>query len=103
MNLTLWYSSSNVQGFQIVEKGQLFSDLSIRKTILKGKGILSLSASDLFNDQDFFVSTKFANQNSSLFTNLDNRFVRLGFRYKFGNTKLSTNAKTLSKEERERL
>lgn len=103
LNFVLTYSTSNLQGFQVVDKGQLYSDVSIRKTMLKGKGILSLTASDLFNDQDFFISTKFADQNNFLFTNLDNRFVRLGFRYKFGNTKLSTNAKALSKEERERL
>jgi hypothetical protein len=29
--------------------------------------------------------------------------VRLGFRYKFGNTKLSTNERTTDAEERERL
>jgi len=81
----------------------MHSDLSIKKTIFKGKGVLSLAFSDLFNDQDFVVTTKFLDQNSKLYTNLDNRYVKLGFRYKFGNSRLSTNQRSTSKEELNRL
>lgn len=101
-NFVITYISANIQGFQKVDS-RLLTDLSLRKTMLKGKGILSLSISDLLNDHDFFVRTKFLDQNSSVFSNLDNRYVRVGFRYRFGNTGLSTNEKTLSKEERDRL
>ena len=59
--------------------------------------------SDLFNTQDFYWVTKFADQNNSSKVNMDNRYIRLGFRYKFGNTKLSTNERTSSAEERDRL
>ncbi|MBT8273401.1 MAG: outer membrane beta-barrel family protein, partial [Bacteroidia bacterium] len=73
------------------------------KLIFKGKGVLSLYISDLFNEHDFVVRTKYLDQDSSIFSNLDNRYIRLGFRYKFGNTKLDSNERALSQEERERL
>lgn len=95
------YITSNIQGFQEVDS-RLLTELSFRKTMLKGKGVLSLSFSDLFNDHDFFVRTKFSDQNSSVFSNLDYRYVKLGFRYKFGNTTLSPIGKELTKEEEER-
>ncbi len=103
ITLALVYSSRNLQGFQLIDRDQYYTDIAITKTILKGNGIISLSASDLLNLQDFDVRTRFLDQNSRLFSDLDNRYVRLGFRYKFGNTGLSTNAKTLDKEERDRL
>jgi len=101
-NFVLTYIHKNIQGLQVVDS-RLASDLSIRKTILKGKGSLSLWVSDLFNTQDFYWVTKFADQNNSSKVNMDNRYIRLGFRYKFGNTKLSTNERTSSAEERDRL
>ena len=103
INLSFIYSSANLQGLQLVEKGQLFSDFSASKTILNGNGTLSVAVSDIFDLQDYHVSTRFLNQDSFNLTDLDTRYVRVGFRYKFGNTKLSTNQKTLSKEERDRL
>lgn len=101
-SLSIVYIGENVQGLQIVDT-RWDTFLSIKKTILKGKGVLSLSCSDLFNKQDYFVTTKFLDQDSNLFINEDSRYFRLGFRYKFGNTKLSTNQRSTSKEERERL
>ena len=103
MTLSIVYSSRNLQGLQLVNRDQVYSDLSIRKTILKGKGVLSASVSDIFNKQDFFVRTQFLDQDSQINSDVDTRYVRLGFRYNFGNTKLSTNEKGLSKAERDRL
>lgn len=103
VTLSLVYSSRNLQGLQLINRDQLYSDLSIRKTILKGKGVLSASVSDIFNKQDFFVRTQFLDQDSQINSDVDTRYVRVGFRYNFGNTKLSTNEKGLSKAERDRL
>ena len=101
-NLTLIYKHESVQGLQTIDT-KLDSYLSITKRIFKGKGNLSLILSDLFNEQDFFITTNFANQNNTSFINLDNRYIKLGFNYKFGNSKLSTNERTSSVEERDRL
>jgi outer membrane receptor protein involved in Fe transport len=101
-NLTLTWIGKNIQGLQTVED-RLASDLSISKSIFKKKGIISLSVSDLFNEQDFYASTNYQNQLSSNAINIDSRYIKLGFRYKFGNTKLQTNARTSNIDERNRL
>ncbi len=101
-NLTLTYVQENVQGLQLVDS-RIATSLSIRKTLFKGKGSMSLIISDLFNEQDYFTTTKFLDQNNTLYDNLDTRYIKLGFRYKFGNTKLSTNEHSSSVKERERL
>lgn len=102
ISFALTWVGKNLQGFQTVEN-RLFSDLAISKTILNKNGIISLSASDLFNMQDSDSSVRYQNQFSTQFVDVDNRFVRLGFRYKFGNTKLNNNARAIDSEERDRL
>jgi hypothetical protein len=102
VNLALTWVGKNLQGFQIVED-RLLSELAISKTILNKKGVISLSVSDLFNTHDFDYSTQYQNQFSFGHADIDDRYVRLGFRYKFGNTKLNSNARAIDTEERERL
>ena len=100
--LTLTYSSRNLQGFRTLEE-QLFSDLSVSKTIMKNKGVLSLSVGDIFNYQDPRTSVRYQNQFSFSQQDIDNRYVKLGFRYKFGNTRLETNERSINQDERDRL
>ena len=101
-NFTVIYTSKNLQGFQTVD-GRLISDLSISKKLFKDKATLSLAFADLFNKQDFTVRTKYGRQDNYNFHNQDNRYVKLGFNYKFGNTSLQTNERTKDKKERDRL
>ena len=107
-NFTVTYIHKYIDGFQNVGT-TIHSNLSFRKTILKGKGAISLSFSDLFNRQNYFTTTTILEptspfyQNNSLYQDIDDRYVKVGFRYKFGNTKLSTNERTLSVDERDRL
>ncbi len=99
---TLTWVGKNLQGFQTIED-RLFSDLVISKTILKKKGVISLSVVDLFNFQDVSSNVRYQNQFSFANVDYDNRYVKLGFRYKFGNTRLETNARTINSDERDRL
>lgn len=101
-NFTMTYVGKEVQGFQEVGH-RLVSDFSISKSIFEKKGTITLAASDLFNTQDFDIRTRYLNQSSSYFTDFDNRYIKLGFRYKFGNTKLQTNQRTKQLEETDRL
>ena len=101
-NFTVIYTSKNLQGFKTVD-GRLISDLSISKKLFKDKATLSLAFADLFNKQDFTVRTKYGRQDNYNFHNQDNRYVKLGFNYKFGNTSLQTNERTKDKKERDRL
>ena len=101
-NLSLTYVTKNLQYLNLVDE-MLFTDVSISKTILNKQGVISLSASGLFNTQNFKMNTRYLNQFSSNKAELDNRFVRLGFRYKFGNTRLETNQRTKAQQETDRL
>lgn len=101
-SLSLTYVSRNLQGFQILEN-RLFSSFSISKSIFREKGVVSVSIEDIFNEQDENASIQFLNQNNSTFSDLDNRYIKLGFRYKFGNTKLKTNERRKELEEKNRL
>ena len=101
-NFSMTYASKRISGFQTVS-GMLFSDLSISKSIWNKKATISLLASDLFNTADFKTSTQYLNQNFSQFTNLDNRYIKLGFSYKFGNSTLKTNEKEKYTTERNRI
>ena len=102
VNLTFIYQSEALQGFRDVG-ARLESELSISKTILKDKAVISLSAADLFNLGDFETTTEYLNQRSYNHTDLDNRFVKFGFRYKFGNTILQTNERQKEVKERDRI
>ncbi|WP_417201070.1 TonB-dependent receptor domain-containing protein [Bizionia sp.] len=101
-NFSLVYVSKNQQGFQTIES-LLFSDLVIKKNILNNRGSLALTFSDLFNTQNYTITSRYLNQDNSRNLNQDNRYVKLGFTYKFGNTGLSTNQRTKEREERDRL
>ncbi|MEZ4801524.1 MAG: outer membrane beta-barrel family protein [Gelidibacter sp.] len=101
-NFTLTYIGKSIQGFQEVED-RLASELAVSKSILKKRGTLSLTISDLFNTQDFNIKTLYKNQNSFSFTDIDDRYVKLGFRYKFGNTNLNTNQRKKEQQELDRL
>ena len=102
VNLTLTWVGKNLQEFETYQN-RLVSEFSVTKSIFNKKGMLSLSIEDLFNLQDYESSLSYLNQSSSSFTNADNRFIKIGFRYNFGNTKLSTNERTTDAEERERI
>lgn len=102
ISFALTWLGKNLQGFQIVEN-RLFSELAVSKSVLNKKGVISLSVSDLFNTHDFDYSTQYQNQFSFGHADIDDRYVRLGFRYKFGNTKLNSNARAIDTEERERI
>lgn len=104
MNVTfnLTYMSKSINGLREI-KDIFASELSVSKSVLKKRGTISLIASDLFNTQNFDMSTRYLNQNSSVHYDQDTRFVKLGFRYKFGNTHLETNERTETQQEIERL
>jgi len=100
--LTMYWVGKNLQDLSVVDD-RLVSELSISKTIWNKKGIISLTASDLFNAQEYSTATNYLNQFNTRLINNDERYIKLGFRYKFGNTKLTTNEQTKDLEELKRL
>ncbi|MGB1312604.1 MAG: TonB-dependent receptor domain-containing protein [Bizionia paragorgiae] len=101
-NLSFVYLSRNLQGFRLSET-ILTSDLSIKKSILNKKGTVSLAVSDIFNLNDYETTFRFNNQNNRSIIKVDNRYIKVGFSYAFGNTTLNTNARTKVHKEKDRL
>ena len=101
-DLSFLYISPIIDGSKEVSaRAQL--DFGLKKTFNNGKWILSLRASDILLTSDFTVANKFNNQNNQNYSKFDNQWVRLGLRFKFGNTKLQTNESIKEIEERDRL
>lgn len=101
-DLSVLYISPIIDGPATVsERAQI--DLGLKKSFAKGKWILSLRASDIFLTTDFTVKNQYGNQDNQYYARFDNRWLRLGLRFKFGNTKLETNENIKELEERERL
>lgn len=102
VNATFYWVGKNLQSLQSVEN-RLMSSINISKSLFNNRAVLSLSIEDIFNMQDYDISINYLNQSSHRLIDSDNRFIKLGFRYKFGNTKLGTNERSTSEEGRERL
>ncbi len=101
-SLNITYGNKNIQELATWDT-RIVSDLSITKSLWKKKAVISLTVQDLFNKQDWLNTVNYLNQSSSDFRNFDNRFIRLGFRYNFGNTTLKTNKREITEEEEKEL
>jgi outer membrane receptor protein involved in Fe transport len=102
INFNITYNNTNLQNLALIST-RYISSLSVTKSVFNKKGMISLSIEDLFNEQDYLLDVDYLNQSSQYFTDIDNRFVKIGFRYNFGNTKLTTNERSTSAEERDRI
>ena len=102
ISLTMTWVGQSITNLSTVED-RLFSSLSISKSLLNKKAVISLTVEDVFNYQNETYNVKYLNQSSTSFTDIDSRYIKLGFRYNFGNTKLTTNERTTDAIERERL
>ncbi|WP_223270815.1 TonB-dependent receptor domain-containing protein [Subsaximicrobium wynnwilliamsii] len=100
--LSLTYYGNHLEAFQTVDE-RLFSELSVVKSVLDKKGVVSLSVGDIFNAQDIRTRVRYQNQFSFGKSDIDNRYIKVGFRYKFGNTRLETNERSIDLEELKRL
>lgn len=101
-DLSILFISPIIDGSkEVSSRAQL--DAGLKKTFNNGKWILSLRTNDILLTSDFSVSNKFNNQNNKNYAKFDNQWIRLGLRYKFGNTKLQTNESIKELEERDRL
>lgn len=101
-DLSVLYISPIIDGpAEISSRGQL--DFGLKKSFAKGKWVVSLRASDILLTSDFTVKNQYSNQDNQYYARFDNRWVQLGLRFNFGNTKLETNENIKELEERDRL
>ncbi len=99
---TYSHFSPRVQGnARIQAYGKL--GLALRKTFWNKAASISLAVEDIFNDGNKFATRNYLDQNNSTFTRIENRLFVFGFRYKFGNTRITDNSKSKSTDEGKRL
>ncbi len=96
------YYSPIVDG-NAVRKSWNKLDLSLRKTLWNKKASISMGIADILNQANLFESRSFLDQNNSSSSRPENRLFTLGFRYKFGNTKIRDNQKSKRVDERNRI
>lgn len=77
--------------------------LSLRKTLWSKAASISLAVEDIFNDGSLYGIRDYLDQSNSTFSRWENRVLIVGFRYKFGNTKIRDNYKRKNTEEGNRL
>ena len=78
-------------------------DVSLRKTFWNKKASISMGIEDIFRQANLFDTRNFLNQNNTSYYRPENRLFTLGFRYKFGNTKIKDNQKSKGVDERSRI
>ncbi len=101
-NVTYTYLSPYISGNATFESFSKVG-LSFRKTLWNKDASISLGIEDVFNNGNTFSTRNYLDQRNTTSTRLESRLFVLGFRYKFGNTKISDNSKRKNTEEGKRL
>ncbi len=84
-------------------KNQFNTSVSVRKSFWDNRASITVGVDDIFNTNTFPVTTNYYNQNNSYFARAETRLFRLGFRYNFGNARLTDNNRNSSSAESNRL
>lgn len=85
-------------------KNQLSINLSVRKEFWDRRASLTIGVDDIFNTLDDLESTaKYYNQDNNFKVDQENRLIRIGFKYNFGNARLRDNNKQIKTDEGDRL
>ena len=78
-------------------KTMVSSDLGVSKTILKGKGSLKVSVSDIFNSLSYNKTLNYSGILTSLKDKPESRFVNITFKFRFGNKNIKEKNQSVSK------
>lgn len=100
--LTLTYVSDWLSGSYYLDPMTTLS-FGVRKTLWNNRAEISLHVEDLLNETNTWMRSRYLNQDNGFFAEPETRYVRFGFKYNFGNFRLSDNQRALEATERERL
>ncbi|MDG1571536.1 outer membrane beta-barrel family protein [Robiginitalea sp. M366] len=101
-DLTLVYLSGFLYGtYRMSENTTL--NAGLRKSLWKGRAIVSLVAEDILQRANSTYTTRYNNQDNGYYGLPETRFVRLGFTYNFGNYRLQNRSADLRKSELQRI
>ena len=102
--LSGFYNSPSLWQGVFKSKAMYSADAGLQKTMLKGKGNLKVSVSDIFQTMKWSGTSNFSGQTSTAAGRWESRQFKLNFNYRFGNTqvKASRQRKDAVEEERKR-
>jgi hypothetical protein len=84
--LSSWFNAGTTEAiYKTSALGSL--DWSVKKTVLKEKGSLRLTFTDIFNTQQWKQTVQFANMDFSYRRKWESRGIRLQFSWSFGKSK----------------
>ncbi|MBO2543575.1 TonB-dependent receptor [Salegentibacter sp. BDJ18] len=101
-NLSFTYVSDYITGSYNFDPFSTLS-LGVRKTLWNNRAELSLNINDIFNNTNTRLTSQYLNQDNSYFAQEEMRYVRVGFKYNFGNFRLEDNQRSIDAAERDRL
>ncbi len=102
--LSCFYNSPTVYMGTFQARSMYFVDGGIQKSVLKGKGTIKASVSDIFKTMRFKGVVEFAGQHSDVLAHWESRQFKMNFNYRFGNTqvKATRQRKATIEEEKNR-
>ena len=100
--LSLTYISKFISGSYIMEPYTTLS-IGFRKTLWDNRAELSLNFEDILDETNTWMRSQYLNQDNGFFAQPESQYVRLGFKYNFGNFRLSDNQRAIEAAERDRL
>ena len=86
--LSGFYNSPSIYQGTFQAKAIYNLDGGVQKAILKNKGTLKLSVSDMFNVLKFRGNIDFAGQHSTVVFKPESRQFKINFNYRFGNNQV---------------
>ncbi len=101
-NLTLTYVSDYISGSYKFDPMTTFS-IGFRKTFLNNRAELSLNFEDILDKTNTRLTSRYLNQDNSFFAQEELRYVRIAFKYNFGNFRLQDNKRSIDAAERDRI
>lgn len=100
--LTFTYVSDWLSGSYYLDPMTTLS-FGVRKTFWNNRAEFTLNFEDVLNETNTWMRSRYLNQDNGFFAEPESRYVRVGFKYNFGNFRLSDNERAIEATERERL
>ncbi|GAB2762323.1 outer membrane beta-barrel family protein [Actinomadura fibrosa] len=101
-DLSLTYVSDWITGSYNFEPMTTLS-FGFRKSLWNNRAEVTLHFEDVLDETNTWLRSNYLNQDNGFYAKPENRFVRVGFKYNFGNFRLQDNERSIEAAERERL